>query len=754
MADSQTMRLRFSHFMLLLGLLLCASPAAQSESIPLKLRQKTEENTRLKLRNLLSQYCATQCELISIEVQVDEKVPDHLELGFEGIHSRQNENIYEVSSIRATVQIDDRVSQKDRNRLQNILTQGIAALGKDKANVALIPVELPNIGEFEKIAGNLRHSLEKKMSKVIDKVFNNYCPHRCILGHVTVYGKLITSDEAAALSETQVYVQPGSNSILHIDKAKINITLDEDLSPEERVAIVRLIRAKLNFVDSIDLEVDTIPFPESFDEKQRKQKLESEDPYGLEKLRRMLVLFRELAGTKEIISRSETKDSNTSTEVTDSKESLSSSEKSAESKDFSASDWAMYIGGFCLLMFILIFLLMRFGQANRDAKVMIESAKKAGESEEETEGNLNTENDPEDPLLVFEKEKLIKDLSSTFMNSPKVARETFMRMLQENGVEETSKYLHILGKMVVYELLEDPALQRQLYELGDFYHKSDFSFTLEEEVELLRKLKTMVTANEIRVMAKNSLDQFEFLSKLNPAQIVQLTEDESPQVQSLVLTQLNPQLRLDVFEIYSSEHKNRLTKELCRAEAIPKEFLHNVAAALKRKVASKPEFDAETVRTSDILLELIEKAKANEQRNIMSSLLQTNPDAARAIKAKLVTLDVLNYIKTGHLLEIILGIEQEDLLLFLAGAPDHISQFVMRQAPEELVHSWEEELNSMGAVEDSSYRIIEAKILNKVRQLARSGVIDLLEVNETIFANLQTAEEDEEDRIKAEHLIA
>ena len=67
-------------------------------------------------------------------------------------------------------------------------------------------------------------------------------------------------------------------------------------------------------------------------------------------------------------------------------------------------------------------------------------------------------------------------------------------------------------------------------------------FTDKEIYELLLKLKTRVTASEIRVLARKSSEEFEFLSKLAANKIYQLIRDEKIQVQGIVMTQLDKKL--------------------------------------------------------------------------------------------------------------------------------------------------------------------------------------------------------------------
>ena len=116
-----------------------------------------------------------------------------------------------------------------------------------------------------------------------------------------------------------------------------------------------------------------------------------------------------------------------------------------------------------------------------------------------------------------------------------MAKETFSKLLLEDGVEEAAKYVHIFGKMIIFELLTDHNLHRSLHELSEFYHKSDFKFTFKDEETLLITLKKKVLANEIKVLTGHTNNQFDFLGRLDPVQTYSLVKDETPQVQQSLL---------------------------------------------------------------------------------------------------------------------------------------------------------------------------------------------------------------------------
>ena len=152
---------------------------------------------------------------------------------------------------------------------------------------------------------------------------------------------------------------------------------------------------------------------------------------------------------------------------------------------------------------------------------------------------------------------------------------------------------------------------------------------------------------------------------LDVDQVYKLISNESARLQSVVLSQVPSKKRQSLFELFAGENKAELMSELCKADTIPKEYLTNLAKILRKKVSNSAEFDTENLRSNDVLLDLLEKSSLSEQKTLISELQITNDDAARAIKRKLVTVHIIKYLKSGHLLEIILGLEQEELITFL-----------------------------------------------------------------------------------------
>lgn len=765
-----------------------------------KVRLDTAADVRRKLEPLLQKYCGEGCEVVSVDVKVDESLPDMEDLGFEGSTTTDLNATFTPSRVTVSIQVDDRITASNRERIQSILLNHIRSFGVT-GDILWQPVRMPQIGAAANVDEQLKRALQQRVSQALGEVIAEYCPEECVVSQLLIDGRLIAPDEAGSLPPTRILRDEATGGVVRVDEVRVEMGIDDKIPMDERGRIAALAKAKIKFVSPVTFDVTSLAFPESFAKKRERQSETTKDPYGLDKLRETLKIFRELAGTKEIITSNSTNASSTNlaattTQNTDrevrtatevnqtektSKEQNSqnstNSNSTMSSFETALSDYAPYIAGLLLVGGIVIVMVNRLSKAKQDAKIMVEAAESMKRMHQRGQGNekssreqrrdwvppppmgyqnemvrpyeggvvLKAGNPPpnrDDAANRMKREELKQEILQEFMNFPKVAKETLKKILIEDGVEEAGQLVHLFGEVIVYEVLNEPSLRKELLALSEFYGSSSYNFTIQQEIEILQRLRIRCTAAEIRVLSSKSSDKYDFLNKMDPGQIYNLIADEKAQVQSIVLTQIDQLKRMAVFDMFEGMGKVGLMAELSRADAIPKEYLFNVAQALGNKVRSSPEFDTEQVRSSEILLDLMEKSDLFQQRELMRTLHAQNPETARAIKMKLVTLEILPFVKSGILIELILGLDRKDLVTFLVGAHDRTRNLLLSKAPPELAESWVEEIQSAGMVDETSYRLVELKILNRIRTFASSGIVNLLQVNDVIFQDRASFNQD------------
>ena len=699
-----------------------------------KLIQDTRVRVRGVVNPIIRKYCGDSCQIIDIIVKLEEEVSDTGDLGFEEISGSQLKRILFVDNIDIEIQIDSKVSQNSRQRLKQIIMNHTRQYS-GKVNVSWTQVEFPDISSSLSGDAKMKEEIENKVKSGLHKIIERYCPGRCLVNHILIFGKTVTYDQSLKLEPLDVYNSKILRSHFFIEEINVAVLLDSTFSEKERQNIVNIMRASTSFLNKINFDIQTTEFPEPFVKRQERLDSESEDPYGLEKLRRTLTLFRELAGTKEIIS--------------------------SESKgETSGLTWFLYILAILVVSAGAGFIILKYANAKQDSNFLMKHlsgvedvpAGGGGKKAENVQGKYGAG----DVNQRLEVASLKEDLANIFVNAPKVSKETFTRLIQTEGVEHVAKYVHIFGKVIIFELLDNPNMQRSLFELSEYYHKSEFNFSLDEELEILKTLKSHVTASEIKVMTEKTMDHFDFLRKLNTNQIFDLIREENSQVKGVIITQLSPKNRKLVFSMYSADDRVGLMKELCHGDSLPKEYLINIAKSLHKKVLSRPEFDTQNLRSNEVVLELIEKASLEEQRSLMKKLAESNPDAARSIKMRLVTIDMLPYLKDGQLLELVLGMEREDLLIFLMGTKPNIRDLLLSHAPRELADSWLEDMESVSHVEEENYRVVENSFLTKIRNYGAEGSINIHDINEIIFAeeNVKKPQGEPEEAFDKEKIVA
>lgn len=269
----------------------------------------------------------------------------------------------------------------------------------------------------------------------------------------------------------------------------------------------------------------------------------------------------------------------------------------------------------------------------------------------------------------------------------------------------------------------------------EFYAKNPQDMKDDEKLELLKKLQNRTIAGKLVVMGNRSSNLFDFLAEMDGTQIMELVRAESLTVKSIILTQCDLQKRQAIYTQLDEETRMKLLTELSRIDYLPRDYIFNVANALKRKRRDNPRLNTEALPGSEVLVNLLERTGVAIQRSVVKNLEITAPESARTVKSKLVSLDTLRFLRDGQLLEVVLSLRHDELLQFLKGAPAEIKAAVFGKSPKELVVELEEELVSLGTLSREQYQGIERKVLNRMKMMANEGLLNLVETNERMFAD-------------------
>lgn len=714
----------------------------------------------------LRRYCLDYCSLLSFDV-TSKEVFDAVnpDLGFD--NGAASERSFEADRVTADVLIDVRYGQRNTERLKKLI-DSVVRTYSFPVDVVWTPIELPETDDSAKSVAEVKKQFGVNIRAELERVVRDFCPAECSVTDLQVQVEQASIDDISDGSLSRYIFARGARGSVYVKGVNAAVSVNADMEEPRRLRIENLLREVLQPFGSVNLSIRQMSFPRSAEELRKDLEAERADPYGLEKLRQMLAIFKEFAGTKEIIRETSSSESSARTESSASNSSSSSSIKesdrsaslseqksSSDSRSetglFGLSEEMLYVVGAILLLLVIAGAVgLRFVMNGRRMQQVVDEGlsgpRVVGVATLPAGGGYGAPNgasltaqasggsaQSEDLVRMLEIQKIKDELIQTFLRQPKVAREVFGRILKEDGVLHAAKCVSIFGEIVTFELLDDNELKDGLTTLAEYVHKNVPRVDPKEELEILQALKLRVAAGKIKVMTAKGTGSFDFLRAKSARQIYNLIADENPESQSIVLTQLDKSKRNAVFDLFEGESKVGLLRALCQGRTVATEYLMSLADALRRKAQRLGILDQGAMTGVDVLLDLLGQANLSEQQNLMTELDATNPEAARMVRSSLVTPETLQFIRDGLLIEVFLSLEAQTLATFLAGCADHLRSLILSKVPQDIAEDWYEMLSGIKSIDPENYRIAEMQILTKVRSFSESGMINLLEINQSLF---------------------
>lgn len=721
--------------------------------------QKTAEHQiRRLVEPVIEKYCREQCKLMAVNVSIDIAQSEEVSPGFEDFDLPKNQDLA-PSAAQVKILVDDQVGPVSRSKLVELIQQYLDTLDypvKIDTIVAHFPQPLGSSGKF----AELREKVSKEFKTALEGLFQKFCPDQCLLTDFNLNAAAVNSEEAQ-YGQYGEYVQDGDTA-LRIKELSATILLDENMLPEDRNNIIEMAKLKTSGFKNVNITTKAIKFPQPdfyyaqdgtmvrtgkrglASSKDEKSSLTSDSKFKSDSHNSTNNNNKSMSTHDQRTTNQENR--NEKNERTENYTRIEKIER-VENGDAVQAELAKFkifgiiFAAAVVLLLILIFVMTMKPKSGSLSHVYKLLHGHEPSSEFPLTGNVNN-SESETPQerhsninKRYEIDRLTEELSSIFVHHPKVAKHVFSRILTEEGVETTAQYINIFGETIVMDMLRDASLQSDMTELMEFYAKNPFDLTDDEKLDLLKKLHNRTISGKLAVMGNRSSNLFDFLTDMDGMQILELIRTENLTVKSIAITQCDPQKRSIIFANLDDEIRMKILSELSRIDYLPRDYIFNVANALKRKRKENPRLNTEALPGSEVLVSLLERTSTDVQKTIVKNLENTNPDNARNVKGKLVSIETLRYLRDGQLLEVILSLRHDELIQFLKGASKDVRDTVFSRSPKELVIELEEELEQAKLISRETYQNVERKILNRMKVMANEGLINLIETNERMFQN-------------------
>ena len=122
-----------------------------------------------------------------------------------------------------------------------------------------------------------------------------------MISNIQTSGNLVSADTAENSGAGTYIRDKASGRYLLVDKSRVSVAFSESMNEAERGRIESVLNLKLKQYPNVRLSRVVMPFPKTHSEKLARAEAESADPYGLNKLKKTLSLFKEFSTDDDII---------------------------------------------------------------------------------------------------------------------------------------------------------------------------------------------------------------------------------------------------------------------------------------------------------------------------------------------------------------------------------------------------------------------------------------------------------------------
>ena len=243
--------------------------------------------------------------------------------------------------------------------------------------------------------------------------------------------------------------------------------------------------------------------------------------------------------------------------------------------------------------------------------------------------------------------------------------------------------------------------------------------------EVLEKSIGAERSSEIlkRLLAVIEKRPFEFLRRSPPEQILAFLRAEAPQIQALVIANLDYKLAGEVLAEFGPDQQADVALRIALMNETSPEVIKEIEGVMKEKLANVISQEYASAGGVESLADILNSSDRATERNVIDKLAERDPDLAEQIRMLLFVFEDIVKLDDRSVQLLLKEVDQKDLGTALRGVSEEVKDKIvsnMSQRASEML------LEEMEFAPPQLRRVVEeaqGRIVAKVRQLEESDQI-------------------------------
>lgn len=276
-----------------------------------------------------------------------------------------------------------------------------------------------------------------------------------------------------------------------------------------------------------------------------------------------------------------------------------------------------------------------------------------------------------------------------------------------------------------------PELKRQVVE--EFYQmaqaKDYISFGgVDYARESLNMAVGAERAAEILGKLENVIKEtpFQFVRKVDPAQILNFIQDEHPQTIALVLAHLSASVSAMVLAALPEDMQEEVVFRISNMEQTSPEIIRDVEMVLEQKLAAVIRPEMTKVGGVKSVAEILNRVDRTTEKSVFSKLSERDPELATEVRNLMFVFDDIVMVTDAGIQRTLKEIDNKDLSLALKAANEDVKNKIFTNMSNRAAEMIREDMEYMGPVRLRDVEGAQSRIVEVIRRLEEAGEIVIL----------------------------
>ena len=219
---------------------------------------------------------------------------------------------------------------------------------------------------------------------------------------------------------------------------------------------------------------------------------------------------------------------------------------------------------------------------------------------------------------------------------------------------------------------------------------------------------------------------FEFVRKVDPAQILNFIQDEHPQTIALVLAHLSSSVSSMVLASLPEELQEEVVYRISNMEQTSPDIIRDVEMVLERKLAAVIRPEMTKVGGVKAVAEMLNRVDRTTEKNIFTKLAERDPELANEVRGLMFVFDDIVMVTDAGIQRTLKEIDNKDLSLALKAANEDVRNKIFSNMSARAAGMIQEDMEYMGPVRLRDVEGAQTRIVEVIRRLEEAGEIVIL----------------------------